>query len=317
MKPNDELSPPFFGGLFFFSTTEFPMRTRITLPKPIGIHPYFDKIQFWVCEPLDLNTLALLKRSCGPGGVHIDSRPARFNNRHRQYRQRIELRQPSQRALRWLARRNDALINRAEITLDLVFKYRADVEEALDFLHQHLVRRWHGKNQEIRVFRSLPCGDDVGSLESRYDAGRWASNALVLYRENHSRVTGELNCVHIEWRVKGLRATRAAGIESGQDLLEFDHRAFWQEQLLLYTVDRLRLDRYLRNHLTDERRTTPGIRQLGRYRYNAEGKIGEACARSCETVQELIHKFKSSFRIHRALIRMPNVSLLPEQANVE
>jgi hypothetical protein len=33
--------------------------------------------------------------------------------------------------LRWLAKRNDALINRAEITLDLIFKYRADAEEAL------------------------------------------------------------------------------------------------------------------------------------------------------------------------------------------
>jgi hypothetical protein len=52
----------------------------------------------------------------------------RFNAR---FRHRVELRQPSERALRWLAKRNDALINRAEITLDLIFKYRADAEEAL------------------------------------------------------------------------------------------------------------------------------------------------------------------------------------------
>jgi hypothetical protein len=41
--------------------------------------------------------------------------------------------------LRWLARHNDVLINRAEITLDLIFKSRAAKEETLDCLHQQLV----------------------------------------------------------------------------------------------------------------------------------------------------------------------------------
>ena len=125
------------------------MRTDLILPEPTGKCAYFDKIQFWVCNPLNRNVLAALERACGPGGIHIDNRPARFNNRHRRYRQRIELRQPSRRALVWLARRNDVLINRAEITLDLTFENRGDAEKARDYFHQHLVRRWHGKNQEI------------------------------------------------------------------------------------------------------------------------------------------------------------------------
>jgi hypothetical protein len=284
------------------------MRSRITLPNPIGKYPYFDKIQFWVCEPLDLKTLALLKRSCGRGGIGIDNRPARFNNRHRQYRQRIELRQPSVGALRWLAEHSDLLINQAEIALDLIFKNRADAEEALDFVHQHLVRRWHGKRQEIRVRR----GDDGGSLETRYDAGRRSPNALVLYADDHTRATGELYCVHIEWRVKRLRAMRAAGINSGQDLLEFDHRAFWQRRLLLYTVNRSRLGRLLRNRVTGKRRRTPEIIQRGRYGYDVEGNQGEACARSYDTVQELIDNVRSFCRVDRALVRISNETLLPE-----
>jgi len=95
------------------------MLTRVALPaKPVGINPYFDKIQFWIRKPLDTKARALLKRACGQGGIHIDNRPARFG---RGYRQRIELRQPTKKALQWLAERDDVLINRAEIALDLVF----------------------------------------------------------------------------------------------------------------------------------------------------------------------------------------------------
>jgi hypothetical protein len=104
------------------------MRTYLTLPKPIGIYPYFDKIQFWVRKPLSPKTLRWLRRQCGKGGLFETVEPAQFDP---QFRHRIELRQPSKRALRWLARRgDDVLINRAEITLDPVFKYRADVQEA-------------------------------------------------------------------------------------------------------------------------------------------------------------------------------------------
>jgi hypothetical protein len=283
------------------------MRTHIALPEPIGIYPYFDKIQFWVRKPLDKKVIEWLRKQSGKGGLFVANQSARFNAR---FRQRIELRQSSQRALRWLAQHNDVLINRAEIALDLGFTSRGYMEEAWDFLHQHLVRRWHGKNQEIRVFRSTQRGDDAGTGQSRYDASRRAPNQLVFYAEDHTRVTGELNCLHLEWRLNGLKAVRAVGIESGQDLLEFDHRAFWQKRLLLYTVNRQRLGRLLRNRVTGKRRRTPEIHQSGRYGYDIEGKTGEACVRSFETVQELIDKMKS-FRIHRALVSISNEMLLP------
>jgi hypothetical protein len=95
-----------------------------------------------------------------------------------------------------LAQLSDVLINRVEITLDLTFEYRPDAEEAREFFHQHWVRRWHGRSQEIRQ-----CGDGNFGSQTRYDAGRSAPNQLVLYTEAHSRITGELNCLHVEWRL--------------------------------------------------------------------------------------------------------------------
>jgi hypothetical protein len=301
----DQLARRSLAGFFYLSSsTDTSMRTYTTMPsKPTGICPYFDKIQFWVRNPLDFNTLTKLERACGRGGIHIENRPARFNNRQRQYRQRIELRQPSDQALRWLARRSDVLVNRAEITLDLIFNSRAAKEEAWDFLHQHLVRRWHGKSQEIRVFRSPPRNDDPGTGETRYDAGGQVRNRLVLYAEDHSRLTGELNCVHIESRVSSPRAIHAAGIESGQDLPEFDHRAFWKKRLLLYAVDRRRLGLLIRNRQMGTKRRSVGW---------MDSRAGEVYFHSYDTVQELIDKLRSLCRIRLALKRIPNDSFLPE-----
>jgi hypothetical protein len=289
------------------------MRTHIALPEPIGIYPYFDKIQFWVRKPLDQKAIGWLGKQCGQGGIHTENRPARFNRR---YRQRIELRQPTKKALQWLVSRDDALINRGEIAFDLVFKYRAERDEAWEFLHQHLIRRWHGKRQEIRVIRNgtkiRSTADEWGIGDTRYDASRLAPNTILFYRQEHSRITGEVNCLHVEWRLNGLKAVRAVGIESGQDLLEFDHRVFWQKRLLLYTVNRQRLGRLLRNRITGKRRRTPEIHQSGRYGYDIEGKTGEVYARSYDTVQELIDKLRSSCRIDRALVSISNEALLPE-----
>jgi hypothetical protein len=144
------------------------------------------------------------------------------------------------------------------------------------------------------------------------DAGRRAPNLLVVYGEDHTRITGELNCLHVECRVNGVKPVRAAGIESGQDLPDFDHRAFWQTRLLFYKVDRSRLGRLVRNMVTGKRRRTPEIHELGRFAFDIEAKTGEGWVRSFETVQELIDEMKPLVRVHRALIVMPNESLLPE-----
>ena len=283
------------------------MKPKLILHQPIARYGYFDKIQFWVIDPLDQHALDLLKAECGRGGLFVINKHARFDHR---FRQRVQLRQPTENALRLLEQRNDVLINGAEIALDLIFKYQADAEEAWDFFHQHWVRRWHRKGQEIRIRFG----------QTRYDARRSAPNLLVLYPDDHTRVTGELNCLHIEWRAKGVRATRAAGINTPEDLLVFNHRAFWQKRLVFYSVNRRQLGRLIRNRATGRRRRTPEIIcetpatiQKGKFQYriDIEARTGEVFARSYDTVQQLIDALKRLCRIHRALIPISNEMLLP------
>jgi hypothetical protein len=179
-----------------------------------------------------------------------------------------------------------------------------------------LVRRWHGKNQEIRVVRSksrtASSAIGEGAIGTRYDAGRWAKNLLVCYGENHSRVTGELNCLHLEWRLNGVKAVRGIGINAGSDLLEFDHREFWQKRLLLFTADKERLGRLINNH-RDGRRSRKSTTEIRKnYRFNKDQRMGDIHVRARETVQELIDDLGPSYRIHRALIPISNEVLLPD-----
>jgi hypothetical protein len=285
-----------------------PNSTPILTPTPSAIYPFCDKIQFWVHEPIDNDTLAQLRAQCGGGNLFSRRGPARFNG-HR--RQRVELKQPTKEALQWLAGRDDAFINRAEIALDLVFNNLADRDEVWKFLHQHLVRRWHGKKQKIKVIRSE--NPSVAEKDyTRYDAGREAPNGLVFYTQRHSRITGELNCLHIEWRLNNCRATRRAGIETGLDLIEFDHRQFWKERLLLFVADKERLGRLINNHLKGRKSRISTTEQKGKhYRINIDQRTGDIHIRSHDTIQELIDELGPTFRINRALVPISNETLLP------
>jgi hypothetical protein len=279
---------------------------------PTAIYPYFDKIQFWLREPIDRATLRKLRKQCGRGSIFTQNGPARFNA---WYRQRVEFKQPSDQALQWLARREDALINRAEITLDLMFKYRANRDEAWEFLNCHLIRRWHGKKQEIRIERGKKKPSVAvarGTIGTRYDAGPWAPNLIALYPEECSRVTGELNCLHLEWRLKGLKAVRLIGIEAGQDLLAFNHRQFWQERLLLVTADKERLGRLINNQRNGRKSRVSRVTQISKnFWINIDKRVGDIQIRSHDTFQELIDQLGPSYRIHRALAPISNEVLLP------
>src|SRR5262249_16841174 len=158
----------------------------------------------------------------------------------------------------------------------------AERDLAFKFLHRHLIRRWHSSRQPILIFgggRGKPAQpSDIEHANSRYDAARTAPNSIPFYRENHSRITGEGNCLHLEWRGKGARAVRAAGIAVG-DLLDFDHHAFWKKRLLLLDGEPELLGKFLRNCSSGKR---------SRVATPDDSKAGGILSKRFETMQQLI-----------------------------
>jgi hypothetical protein len=264
------------------------------LVKPADKYAYFDKIQLWVRHPIDRIKISQLWHQCGY--VHVENSPAPFGGK---YGQRIEIKQPGEEALVWLASRRDGFINQIENSLDFIFSVAEERERTEGILHRHLIRRWHGKNQEIRV---------VGETEkgvTRYDGPRSAPNITVVYGSKPCRITGEVYCVHVDWRAKGRRAVQSIGIETEQDLLQFDHREFWRKKLMLVDIDEERLGRYIRNCSTGSR-----SRNNGRSA-NLDRRLGHDTLSRYDSLQELLDEYRG-WGIQRILTIVPNQDLLPE-----
>jgi hypothetical protein len=275
------------------------------LPKPVTVHPYFDKLAIWLPRP---EPKWLIRQTAeGSGHLRISNGAARFN---RAFRQRIEVKQPTERFLHWLAQHEDGLVNAAEVALDLTFGHWIQRDEAFELVDWSLVRRWHGQKQRVRLYRRDKDGKRVEVQEamdaqSRYDGPRTAPNILFPYKQNHDRFTGELcHLLHMEWRAKGASAVRSIGIESPVDLLDFDFRQFWAERLLLFDVDEGKVGRLLRNN-----------RQGGRSRTTTflDQRLGGAMVRGSWSVQQFLDRFRPwKFRVERALVPIDSTDWLPQ-----
>jgi hypothetical protein len=295
--------------------------------KPTGLHAYLDKVQVWLKFPADRRALKILGQHCGKGGLDSENRPAPFGQN---YRQRIELRQPSVEALQGLAERDDVFVNRIEITLDYIFDSLTALDRAQEFLHFHLIRRWHSKKQQVRLYRGSQERDSRGKrgvervheieqATTRYDAGRWSRNGLVIYTENHSRATGELYCLHLEWRANGLRPVQAAGIRSASDLLEFDHHAFWKKRLLLVDVDPERLGRLFRNRASGLKSRSPIFKTdwAGRQTNMDQYRGSHILKWGVGSLQELLDAYRGDVRIDRILEPISNSAWLPASTSFQ
>jgi hypothetical protein len=265
-----------------------------SLVKPKDVIPYFDKVVVWLLQPADKATIKELKKQCAH--LHKGRKPARWNSH---FRQRLEFKRPSPEALRWIASRNDALISQVEFALDYIFATWDDRDDAYDFLDQHLIRRWHGKKQPIVIY--------PGKNQTRYDAPRSARNKIVFYRQPHSRITGELYCLHTEWRSNGNKALEGIGSYSGKDLANFDHHKFWKKRLVLCRLlDEDRVGRFIHNfdNKTKRRQSDPDDARRGH----------TLCVLSA---QQAIDSFGKRYRIQRVMQKLSTDGWLPNPCSYQ
>jgi hypothetical protein len=275
---------------------------------PVQKLSYIDGVQVWLKKPWSRRELAWLARRCG--SLDVRQQAKRWD---RAYRVRLQLRQPGHEALQWLAKLNGVLMNYVEVALDWIFNSEEERDAAHEFIRRHHVKRWHGK-QEVFSYQG-----------ARYTAKRRAANKLVNYAEQGSRISGELFCEHVEWRLSGTRALRRAGISSLNDLLELDHRQFWAERLPMRTVNLDTLGRLYCNHVLGKGpRRGPWIEFFGpkkSIRFDYHGRTGYVVSQTCgsrqagtsATTQALIDEWRSKFEVGRCLEALDVEHLLPAE----
>jgi hypothetical protein len=201
---------------------------------PSGIDAYFDKVGGWLRQPVSDRTHA---RLCDLG-AEFPYRAPRFTASNWQA---IHLHRPDPEALQLLDSPGQVHLNYGEFALDLTFADQLKKLKAEDWTDRHLIRKYHPSKYGIRWVKGV----------TRYDAPRSAQNGITLYTDRASRITGELACLHVEWRCNGVAALRRIGINSVADLLTFDHRAFWQQRLILqdWSCDPKVLGRIYNRHI--------------------------------------------------------------------
>jgi hypothetical protein len=194
---------------------------------------------------------------------------------------------------------------------DWTFNSEEERDAAHEFVGRHHIKRWHGK-QRAKVHKG-----------TRYTGQRRVPNKLVTYGDQPCRVSGEIHCLHLEWRLNGARALRRAGITTVSQLLELDHRQFWKERLLLRRVNLEALGRQYNRHVLGKgRRRGPWIAFYGPgkpIRYNYDGRAGYILMRTSGsqekgtrgTAQAVVDEWRKHFHVSRCLEAIEIPELLP------
>jgi hypothetical protein len=74
----------------------------------------------------------------------------------------------------------------------------------------------------------------VDDCTTYFGKGARRGSEVVLYSDRRSKAEQTRACLHIDWRIKGAEALRAASLSTPTDVVELNHRRFWDERLLLW-----------------------------------------------------------------------------------
>lgn len=272
--------------------------------RPDGIYAYIDRVHVWLKKPLPRAALDRLKRECPR--LYEGDKPKRWDAR---YLQQLQFPQPTEKLLRMLGKLDGIVFNYAEVALDWTFNSQFECYQADDFVRSYHVKLWHGE-QDIKVYYA-----------TRYTGKRSAANKLVNYADKACRITGELHCLHLEWRFNGSRALQRAGINSVGDLLRLNHHEFWQQRLLMRVFDLKAFGRQYLNALHDTHRRSPWLyvkkTANGDFSFDFDGRTGYIVLRTTKRMREKMQAHKEAETDEKREREMPIDILGSTQARID
>ena len=218
------------------------IRPEEVLDLIIAKVPYIDRMTVWFLREPHFD-MDYLEQHCG-------QRPKLRNKKMRHsaaeftrlVRYQLELFQPTQEALRYLARETENrvryYINYVEIPLDFIARMQENVKTIRRFFDRCWVKKWHVNKRLVRIAKDdYDFSDDVfADTGTTYYSPRKATVNYVIYSDKPSKMNG-MPCCHLEVRLNGHPTLRRLRLDSFGAYLPSDFLySFWERHLTLRTV---------------------------------------------------------------------------------
>jgi len=293
------------------------MRDRRRPLEAVAIYPsdilgYIDRVTMWKRQPLSAPEIAELDRLCRGSldvrrnGEWVPTKAGRLilvSHPDRTLIQRFQLCQPTPQALHWAATWPDHHVTYVEVSLDWIFATGLEKDEAYEIACEYLVKLHH-RDHGIRFY-----GKDE---KSRYTGPRGAPNVLAVYGDKPCRITGEVCCLHLDWRVSGAAALRRAGLDTIGKLVDLDFRAFWSSRLLMSKMRFEYLGRLVTNACTGSNRRGPWMQPWPHgFVFDVHTRTGQIIRRAYGSTQSVIDHCRKTVNVQRCLVPLDVQHLLP------
>ena len=195
----------------------------------------YDRFTLWLSHPELPIPLEQIKRHCTDAKFHVRQMP--FNAR---WKARLAIFQPTKRCLRLLAKALGNEISTLPTYAELACDLHANSEKRAQRWRDAFFAMARVRHQRHPVVRN----GTVRYIGDRYDqnGARRPNNVMAAYCDWPSKLNNaqpdkrQPPDLHIEFRASGTTTLSALGICSLDDLLQFDHRRFWDRHIQMFEL---------------------------------------------------------------------------------
>lgn len=213
------------------STLYIPKHLQEALSLVRSISYGWDRIKFWFDDPQPNLPIKALKKEC-PGRVRFLLESAPFQP---VWQSSLTIRQPTRRALKILRTALMDLpcsveIGDLEICCDLITESSRKSLRLRNWLLGHLYLPYHRN----KVFLERKYENVVYFHRRGNTNGNKVGKVFVIYSDRRSKIRGNTygeQCCHLEFRLFGTEQVRRLGVQTVDDLLQFDHIVFWCREI--------------------------------------------------------------------------------------
>ena len=180
---------------------------------------YFDRVKLYLDSFTKRNDVEFILQANPKNDLKDKSL-----SHHDMLNRRLDIFQPEMFDLSRLKPAGDYAINYVEFSLDFATQDKQALENLAEFFAHHLVyeKKIRSKGKVFYYHNEK---------YTIYFSPKKQNKILSYYWDKLSRKHEGMSCFHLEFRLKGLDAIKGVNIITINDLLNFDHEAFWNTVL--------------------------------------------------------------------------------------